>query len=86
LILYQVVLILLPVVTKTLFHVPTTSTARGTSESDNSSDDSCCGNLDAKVGQSKSVLESMLIGEEVPIEEGSCEMHPQSSRNCLQRS
>jgi hypothetical protein len=57
-----------PAVTKTLFHVPTTRT---TSESaDNSTDDdSCCGNLDAEAEQSKTVLESMILGEEVPIEE-----------------
>jgi hypothetical protein len=55
-----------PVVTKTLFHAPTTRT---TSESDNSSDDDCC-NSDAEVGQpSKTVLQSMLIGEKVPVEE-----------------
>jgi hypothetical protein len=54
-----------PAVTKTLFHVPTTRT---TAESDNSSDDDCC-NSDAGAGQSKTVLESMILGEEVPIEE-----------------
>jgi hypothetical protein len=57
-----------PAVTKTLFHVPTRTTA----ESDNNSDkDSCCGgNLDTEVGQSsKTVLDGILRGEALPIKE-----------------
>jgi hypothetical protein len=58
-----------PAVTKTLFHVPTRTTACNTDNS-TSDDDSCCGgNLDTEAGQSKSVLESMLDGEKVPVEE-----------------
>jgi hypothetical protein len=41
------------------------------SQSDNSSDeDSCCTNCDAEAGQPKKmVVESILIGEKVPVEE-----------------
>jgi hypothetical protein len=62
-----------PAMTKTLFHVATTTTRTTACNSDKNSssdDDSCCGgNLDTEAEQFKSVLESMLNGEEAPVEE-----------------
>jgi hypothetical protein len=45
------------------------TTAHDTSDDDdNSSDDDCC-HFDAEAGQTKTVLESILIGEKAPVEE-----------------